>query len=441
MVKPDAVAAQGTYPFDAKKLIEQLSLGKVNLTIAEIAQVAPELLLDPSLHHDQVINLPLGEIVKIAPKGLLQKRTDQVEEKIEGAEIPTPFSEIAKKDAQKIADQASAQNAPSAVKPAPASLTSQPVSAAPPSPAPEQKTLPKPAAPPIPRTAPISNNTPSTAPVVKTGSQPLPAMPISTVMLNKPSAGKPTIPIAPATTPISKSILTPAQRGVQAPNLLNKVSPASLGAAPTTKSLLPTATPKKLDMPTQAVSSSVELPKPVAPALSTPEQTPPPAPTLPVEPPPSSPAQQVPTPQPASSTPAVKFDFTANILNLVKKAGITETGTPAVSAYLKTISGISSCLVCSTTGNILLETDPAPENQTVSTQFAATYVAKVLRHAEPLNLSPIKQITIRTNDNKNISIYRSQNVVIIAEHQSSQPARKSSALLNDIVHELANSLS
>ncbi|MDL5052530.1 hypothetical protein QQ056_03000 [Oscillatoria laete-virens NRMC-F 0139] len=70
-----SAATEGTYRFDAKKMIEQLSLGKVSLTIAEIAENAPQLLADPSQHHDQIINLPLGEIVKIAPKGLLQKKS------------------------------------------------------------------------------------------------------------------------------------------------------------------------------------------------------------------------------------------------------------------------------------------------------------------------------------------------------------------------------
>jgi len=438
MVNPSEINSSGHFVYDAKKMIEQLSLGKVTLSLGEIAQVAPHLLLDPTQHHDQIINLPLGEIVKIAPKGLLQKRADQIEEKMEGVNIPTPFSEIAKKDALKAATPA-----PAVTPPAPSQLSATPPAAPqPPSAAPVptlgQKVEPKPFAPPIPRTAPISHSTPSTGPIVKTGPQPLPAIPISTIMLNRPGSSKPTIPIAPATTPISKSILTPSQRGVQAPNLLNRISPSSLGAqlsAPA-KSLLPSP-PKKTEFP--EVTKTIT--PPVNPQVSVPVLTQPaPQAQPPVQETTQEPTVSEPKQEQAPATPTA-LELTPGLLNLMKKAGITETGTIGVHQLIKSISGIDSCLISSVSGNILLETDPLPSNQAVAQNFAATYVNKVLRHAEPLHLAPIKKITIRTGGNKNISIFRAQNIVMIAEHHTNHLCRKSSTLLNDIVGELVNSVS
>lgn len=432
LVKPGATELEGTHTYDARKLTEQLSLGKVTLTIGEISQFAPQLLLDPAAHHDQPVNLPLGEVLKIAPKGLLQKRADQIEEKIVGEDIPTPFTEIAKKDALKTALPATPSTPPPPIQPK--------VSATPPPPAPaaEEKMAPKPFAPPIPRTTPISEPSPTTAPPKKGSFQSIPAIPISTVMLNKPGSGKPTIPIAPATTPISKSILTPSQRGVQPPSLLNKVSPSSLGATPTAKSLLPTP-PQKTPLtaapaPTQQPPAA-PVTTPPAPAVQNPPET------VVAEISPEKEVESAPPAQKATPEVTSRFEFSSNLEMMLKKSGITGTGAPALCEYFGKIGGVKNCIIGTVSGNLILASQPSDENQLMVDKFVTTYSTKILRHTEPLGLGAVKKITLRAQGNKNISVFRSNNLVMLVEHDKSQLSVKSSVQLHDLAQEIVNSLS
>ncbi|MDZ4816567.1 MAG: hypothetical protein SGI71_09910, partial [Verrucomicrobiota bacterium] len=202
VVNPGMESSDKTVNFPAQLIVDQLSLGKVSILLKDIAERAPDLLADPANIVDQPINLPLGDMFKLVSPSFLKRRPDQIIQKIEGDDIPTPFSEMAKKAAAAQASAASASGAAPAPAPAPAPAALKPAAPAPasmqsvtpvapaPKPAVSGQQGGRPIIPPAPMTAPINPAARGPSPV--------------------PPAVRPVVPPAPATMALNKGTAVPS---------------------------------------------------------------------------------------------------------------------------------------------------------------------------------------------------------------------------------------
>ncbi|MDX2226782.1 MAG: hypothetical protein SFY92_06815 [Verrucomicrobiae bacterium] len=359
LVSPSAATAQGHVSIPAQKILGQLQLGRIVLTVGEVAEKAPDLLADPAASLDQQVILPLASIFPLIPKEMLQRREGQKELKLEGEEIPTPFSERAKADAERLASSASAP---------PKEASSSRVPAPPPPKGPSASNIPL-----APVTTPI---TPTSKAVASPLSTPAEAARPQTAPISKDAA--PQIPAPPATKkqiPISTPLSPPSSPSMAAPVIppLAKAPAPSLGAKPA---------------PKPAILATPAAPAPVPPVA------------------------------PAPATALSEWSFSDSLAALVGAESGQALTVESLSAYLTSLHGVDGCLLASPSqqGPRIYATFAENRTQQFTSQVVPMLESKLTRHLEPLQLGEAKRITLDC-EAQNLSIFKVGKVSVLLTHK------------------------